>query len=173
MTDHGRMGTYNNGCRCDACRRANRLRRARWDLNTRYGAVPTFVDAAPVRAHIAALRASGWTLAEIGREIGRGSRGVHHIVVGHSATSPSVRRDTAEAILSLRPLEPVVDPVVVDRLLAGRHDWRRATFDERLEAGRIAMRQPGGYACCEAVLHLGPRAIRRLRDEVAAERVAS
>ncbi len=70
-------------------------------------------------------------------------------------------------------VDDTADPVAVDRLLTGHLDWRQASDADRLEAGRIAMRREGGYAFCESVLHLGPRAIRRLRDEVRAERVAS
>ncbi len=71
------------------------------------------------------------------------------------------------------PDDGIIDPIAVERLLAETLHWLDATPSERLEAGRIAMRREGGYAFCESVLHLGPRAIRRLRDEVRVERVAS
>ena len=160
MSPHGRIARYNAGCRCDDCRKANRLRRQRWDLSTQWGAYPTFVDATPVRDHIAALKASGWTYADIGRELGRGPRGIHHIVARSGQRCPHVRRETAAAILALDPLEPVdLDPVVVERLCANPTAWRHGLAATRAE--RVAAAQRLGGSSWKA-LGINSAAVKRV-----------
>lgn len=66
------------------------------------------------------------------------------------------------------PDDGIIDPVAVERLLAGTLPWQQATYPERLEAGRIALRREGGHAFCADILGLRHDAIRRLRQEVAA-----
>ncbi len=178
LPDHGRATRYrDHGCRCEDCTRAATRQLKAYRVATRADhkgrpTVPMRVPIGPIRDHIAALLASGWTRRTLAAEVGVSHDHMHWIITGPSR---SMHRTRAAVILAVPPLpvDDAPDAVAVDRLLAGSLDWREASRADRLEAGRIAMRREGGYAFCESVLHLGPRAIRRLRDEVRAERVAS
>lgn len=141
---HGTTTGYRNrGCKCDRCLAAHRRAVTDWRIRSR--AHQTKVDkdkpvirqtvpAQPVVDHIAALRATGWTLEAIADESGVSSAAVARIARGERQR---VRNATAAAVLAVQPLEPVtVDEVVVDRFIAGDGSWRDLTRDERIEAAR-------------------------------------
>ena len=130
---HGTVSGYCHfGCRCDDCRRAAIQRQERYRYRVmRFG--PDRVPAEPVLDHIERLHESGWRYAHIADEIGMDRMNFRRLRVNRR---PLVTRRIADAVLALAPLEPVdVDPIVVDRLVAGA-DWRAigATMAERLEA---------------------------------------
>jgi hypothetical protein len=142
------------------------------------------VSAEPIRAHLADLLENGWTVRAITAELGLHRETVPKIIQGARST---VRSATAAALLSLEPLDPVdLDPVVVDRLVAGA-DWRTlgATRAERIAAaekawamwGPIRRAQKGqgtpdqnlpGESLTAIEDRLGLRAGRDFRREVAA-----
>lgn len=138
---HGRATTYRRGCRCDDCTRAmmrdrkyHRLRTSTTDGPT---VNPVMVDAAPVAAHIRALVASGWPWRHLAAECGWTNHGRLSLIA--QGKTRRVYRTTAARILAVEPLTPVVvDPVVVERLVAGA-DWRTigATRQERIEAAEL------------------------------------
>jgi hypothetical protein len=71
--EHGTTACYAQRCRCQLCRRAaraaERLRRA--ELALLDGREPRYrCSAAPLRRHVAALRASGWSTAAVARAAG-------------------------------------------------------------------------------------------------------
>lgn len=159
--EHGTRDTYTfHACRCDECRRAQMRAVKAYRIATRADdrgrpRVHLTVDAAPAREHVAELRASGWTLAEIARELGVGPDAIWQNI---NPTKKRIRRERAAALLALQPLTPVdVDPVVVERLVASPDViWRSigATRQERIEAAeRIPNRS-------EAERRLGLRAGR-------------
>lgn len=141
----GSRARYLRGCRCEPCRDAHRRyskaykHRTKADPNTGVPAAPMRLDATPVREHVRALLASGWTKAAIQREAGLATSHCSHLLSGQYRT---VHRRVAARLLDLEPLRPVeLDPVVVERLVAGG-DWRAlsATRAERLAAYEAARR---------------------------------
>ena len=87
-------GRYVQGCRCDACRAANRA----YERSTRlYGFQSSFVDAKPVRAHIAKLLASGYTKREICRASGVSRTTLRAIMEYHHRTGKPVSKVNASA----------------------------------------------------------------------------
>lgn len=158
--DHGTTSRYKVGCRCDACRDNQRRRMTKWRLRTgedrvrgaRTVARPDRIDATPVRAHIAALIASGWSLAAIDREVGL----VRHAYKIANGRHPKILRETAAAILAVSPLpDPasVVDEVAVERVLAGNAPLTSLTPAER-DACRVAAARRG-WTAAEISRHLG------------------
>lgn len=139
--NHGTTTAYGDGCRCDECTRANRLRMLRWQLRTRSGQSLDKVSIDPVREHVKALRVSGWTLRAIAEETGVSFHTVK-VVTANRSDRRRVYRWVANALLALRPLERVdVDPVVVDRLVAAYPariwDGIGATRAERIAAAEV------------------------------------
>lgn len=139
---HGNARYVRDGCRCDTCRQANARRVAQWQIRTRYGARPDYVPIDPVRAHAMQLRASGWTVQELATETGYSFHTVKGITANRTGRT-RVRRDIADAILTVEPLPApadVVDPIVVERLCADPTAWRHgltSTRAERLAAAHI------------------------------------
>lgn len=145
---HGTIGGYrNHGCRCEPCTKAQTRWSKGYRLRTRADrngnpTVHSSVPAEPVRAHIAALVTSGWTLKGIARESGASFGAVQRIAAGHRRR---VWMATAVAIADLEPFAPVlVDEIVVDRLIHTPVDgyWRDlgANRDERIAAAELADR---------------------------------
>ena len=96
MTDCGRAsrGRYVQGCRCDACRAANRA----YERKTRlYGFESTFVDAEPVRLHVERLLGAGYTRREICRVSGVCRSTLRAITTAHHRTGEPVRKVNAGA----------------------------------------------------------------------------
>jgi transcriptional regulator with XRE-family HTH domain len=141
---HGTYAKYRKeGCRCVPCTRANARASKVYRLRTgadRNGipAVPLSVPGERVRAHLAALTASGWTRAAIAAETGITPNRVGELIRGYHASW--VQQPTADRLFALAPYDTVdVDDVVVDRLIAGA-DWRdlAATRAERIAAAERA-----------------------------------
>ncbi len=147
---HGKRTTYRKqGCRCDACKRghARYIKQYRYRVDyqgSRSGPPrnPMRVDADPIREHLHALLASGWTRSQIQTEAQLTSSAHLTKILRHG--QPRIHRDIADRILALDPLEPVTyDEAVVTRLVDGYPviDWRNiggraATREERAEALR-------------------------------------
>jgi hypothetical protein len=92
-------------CRCDACRAANRVERQRQNRLKAYGRWQPFVDAEPVREHIAMLAEAGIGRRRLGELAGVSDAALRGLIRGLSNRAPTkrVRPETAEAILAVRP----------------------------------------------------------------------
>lgn len=85
---------YVQGCRCAGCTKANR----EYSKKTRlYGFESSFVDAAPVRAHIAKLLAMGYSYNEIGRLSGVCDSTMRAIMTKHHRSGKPVGKVNREA----------------------------------------------------------------------------
>ena len=143
-THVGSHSRYSAGCRCPACTAAHATYLADW----RAGRVERAADAAPVRAHLQRLVATGLVLAYLADEAGVPRRTVYGLWHGTKRTSPA----TATALLALRPLNAAeVLPVhvrEVEALADSRGDRahrRRAVqrLDLRSRSARDAATQLG------------------------------
>jgi hypothetical protein len=92
----GSHSRYSAGCRCAACTAAHAAYLADW----RAGRIRRSADAAPVRAHLQRLVASGLVLGYLADEAGVPRGTVYGLWHGRGRTSPA----TAAALLALRPL---------------------------------------------------------------------
>lgn len=92
----GAHSRYSAGCRCAACTAAHAGYLADW----RAGRIQRSAAAAPVRAHLQQLVASGLVLAFLADEAGIPRRTVYGIWHGTRRTAPA----TAASLLALRPL---------------------------------------------------------------------
>lgn len=95
-------GKYVSGCRCEACRAANRAYERRTRL---YGFESSFVDAEPVREHIGRLLAKGYTKREICRIAGVSRTTMAAITVKHHRTGKPVEKVNAEAARRILALD--------------------------------------------------------------------
>lgn len=107
LTDCGRASNaryHLEGCRCDACKRAERLARKARELRLAEGR-PEFVDAEPARQRLAELKAMGYTDKEIERISGVGHTVQYSLTHRHWRTGEPVRRcrrETFEALMAVR-----------------------------------------------------------------------
>lgn len=107
---HGTNAAYKlDRCRCRPCRDASAAYERNRTRQTIYGRWEPFIDAAPTRAHIAALRAGGLGLKRISALAGVSHSTVGKLVYGHTRDDGShripserIRRDTAERVLAVR-----------------------------------------------------------------------
>ena len=109
---HGTKAAYVvDGCRCEACRYSLVVYERQRTLKQRRGLVP-YVDADPIRAHLAWLSAEGIGWQRAARLAGVHNSVVHKIIYGDPsrAMAPShrVRRRTAEKILAVQPTLDVI-----------------------------------------------------------------
>lgn len=157
--NHGTATARRAGCKCDICRayatKCKKLWRHRTKpVRTNGGEVPTIpsrVPIEPIRAHVAALMASGWLQRDIAYEIGASPSSLANTLHRRKATT----RDRAARIMSLRPLEPVdCDDVLVDRFIAGEAQWTQLTREERIEAARRMDRRGWSRADIARLTHL-------------------
>lgn len=128
---HGTRHSYAYGkCSCDLCRAANTQKNHKRNRDRLYGRyVHPFVDAAPVRDHLNALRAQGWGLPTIAKLTGIHRTTLNNLVFGRAPSQQlnregyvkpaelrSVSRENAERLLALKydPLKSMsrgkVDP---------------------------------------------------------------
>lgn len=107
LADCGRASNaryHLEGCRCDACKRAERLVRKTRELRTAEGR-PEFVDAEPARRRLAELKAMGYTDREIERISGVAHMTQYALTHRHWRTGEPVRRcrrETYEALMAVR-----------------------------------------------------------------------
>ncbi|WP_193117066.1 helix-turn-helix domain-containing protein [Brachybacterium tyrofermentans] len=95
MRSHGTRSKYSiDSCRCTDCTRAN----ADYQRDYYRGGGSRTVDAAPIREHLLALRADGWTQAAIATHSGYGIWTIKHICQGRAQR---VREATAVDLLSI------------------------------------------------------------------------
>ena len=148
MTHGNSTGYLTHGCRCPECKRWRNHHGNTYRSDVARNG-PRMYPAQEVRDHVAALVASGWTQAQIARDLGHTSAWLWSILNNGHHTRDGVkrwvRRDIAAAILAVPPLlgDDAPDPVVVDRLLAGA-SWRAigANRAERIAAAE-QMPDPG------------------------------
>ena len=106
LAEHGTRAGYRGGCRCDACRMAEReYARRRYRLQA-YGQWQPFTDATPVRDHVRHLMARGIGASRVAT-LARVSRSsVSHLLYGDPARgempSRRIRTGTAQRLLAVR-----------------------------------------------------------------------
>jgi hypothetical protein len=93
----GSHSRYSAGCRCPSCTAAHTAYLVDW----RAGRIRRSADAAPVRAHLQRLVASGLVLGCLADEAGVPRRTVYGLWHGRRRTAPAM----AAALLALRPLQ--------------------------------------------------------------------
>jgi hypothetical protein len=106
MREHGTRSSYVGGCHCTECREANRVYRWNHDRERLYGRYDALVDAAPVRAHIEQLSASGIGRRRLAELAGVSPSAIHAAKNGRpdrngGEPTQRVRRDFAQAILAV------------------------------------------------------------------------
>lgn len=106
--EHGTRAKYfAEGCRCRPCRKANRESEAQRTRLLAYGRWQPYVDAEPVRAHIAYLRECGMGLRVIAAASGVDRRRLQAILNGRadrgSGPQAQVRPALAAAVLAVEP----------------------------------------------------------------------
>lgn len=125
-------GRYVQGCRCDACREANRLyHRAnqRKNLLIEVGRdVSGFVEAEPVRRKVRHLVSQGYTLREICRLSGVSRTTMSQLMGAHWRTGKPVkrcRRETKDAICAIKGRRNLRARTLVDaEVMAGNvREW--------------------------------------------------
>lgn len=151
-----------------------RRARVEWDasIGSNRPLVPQRVDVNPVADHIEALVTSGWSQAQLARDLGMRDSTISSL---RRRLWPRCHRTIAAAILAIDPLEPVTfDTVLVDRFVAGEVDWkaldRFGGTDERCEAARRMDRAGVSRNVIAAVTHLNSRTLWAAFD---AEEIAS
>lgn len=175
--EHGTLGAAKiDGCGCGACHDAERQYANRRYRLMAYGRWQPYVDAQPVREHVATLQAFGlgWmTIAAISG-VPRGS--VSKLIYGDSrrgmAPSKRVRPFTAAAILAIEPtMDALADGAMVDGCGTRRRvqalvavGWAQNRLAEHLGMDRASLnrslRGSSPVRCGTA------RAVRSLYDEL-------
>ncbi|WP_435215838.1 hypothetical protein [Streptomyces sp. bgisy034] len=125
--EHGTRAKYNaEGCRCRPCRKVNRESENERTRLLAYGRWQPYVNAEPVRAHIAYLRDCGMGLRAIAVASGVDRRRLQSIVIGraHLGRGPQaqVRPALAAAILAV---EPTLDTLGTNTVIPGVGTTRR------------------------------------------------
>ena len=85
-------------CKCDPCRARLRAYNREYMREFRANAAPRLTDAAPIRAHLHALRADGWTLRDLAVHVGYDHSTLASVSSGRTQR---VRTVMAEDILSV------------------------------------------------------------------------
>jgi len=103
--EHGSQAGYTqDGCRCTWCTNANTVAKRRHRIALAYGTGGGLVDAAPVRKHLEALRAAGFSLQRIVQASGVAQGAVNALFYGAPARnrppSGQVRTQTAQRLLA-------------------------------------------------------------------------
>lgn len=134
MSDCGKAsrGNYVQGCRCDACREANRTYfhiKQRKDLLIEVGQdVSYFVEAEPVRRKVRQLMSQGYTMKEICRVSGVTRSSMRSLMNEHPRTGKPVRkckRETKDAICAIKGRRAIRPKELVDGSVAAGHvkEW--------------------------------------------------
>ena len=156
LSDCGRAshGRFVQGCRCGACREANRAYEEDRRRRRLYGRPSQFVDAGPVRRKIEQLRGQGYTIDEIERLSGVGHSTLYGIMVRHWRTGRPVercRRETKDAICTIKGRRRLTQGQNVDAgWMAG---WLREYRDAGLAVAQIARTCGLDRQVLDAVLH--------------------
>jgi transcriptional regulator with XRE-family HTH domain len=119
---HGTRAAYvSDRCRCRPCRDAHRTYENQRVKNRAYGQV-AFVDAQPVREHVAALRAAGVGWKTVAKRAGIAISTMAHILHGNSVVGPDrqIRPETAAAILAV-----TADELADGALVPAHATWER------------------------------------------------
>jgi hypothetical protein len=101
--EHGQRRTYQCGCRCAGCRRAQSdYARTRWAVQSvlRTGSARWKVDSEPVLGHLDVLLASGWTQREIAARAGV-PLGTLRSLRGRRRRKPRTWNTVSDAVLAL------------------------------------------------------------------------
>lgn len=108
---HGYARYRLDACRCDTCRAACSAYNRRTTMAKTAGTWQPFVDAQPVREHIAALAAAGIGLRRAAQLAGLDRKCLQALTSGVNGRAPStkVRPKTARAILAVEP-DPTLLP---------------------------------------------------------------
>ncbi len=109
---HGTRASYVKGCKCPPCRAAN-SRYAKLQSYRSQAGIVTLVDAGPVKAHVAMLRAAGVGRRTIAMRAGV-SQTVIDRLVGINTEKPCnrVRPETARRILAVRTVDVAPGSIV-------------------------------------------------------------
>lgn len=110
----GLSGYKIDRCRCPDCTAANRDYTARRNRQIAYGRWDPFVDAQPIRDHIATLRAAGIGTRRIADLTGVAIAAVSALTWGRNGRPRrKVRHRTAAAILALQPSDGLLAPAAL------------------------------------------------------------
>ncbi|WP_262062636.1 hypothetical protein [Streptomyces sp. STR69] len=106
VPEHGSRARYARGCRCAACRDANRSYENNRARRTAYGTWQPYVGAEPVRRHVRALMDQGMGWRRIAEASGVSKGTVNKLLYGAPgrgvAPCRRIRRETAEQLLAVR-----------------------------------------------------------------------
>ena len=146
MRAHGTRAKYvGDGCRCDACRTANRLyerRRMRHQIEAEWGARPPLLtDAEPARRHLLELSSDGIGLRRVAAVSGPGRTPLQRI---RSGEIKRVHQRTAAAILRVDADDARSDGALIDAAPARRYvdALRRRGWTKGRIALAMGARQP-------------------------------
>lgn len=174
--DHGTLAAFKiDGCKCGPCTATNRRYVARRARLIAYGQWQPYVDAEPVRQHIAQLRAAGLGWRRIAQLSGVPNGSVSKLLYGDArrgmAPSKRVRPATAAAILAIRAdLDVLGATVLVDATGTHRRmqalaatGWSFARLSARLGISRGNL---GKTMRSDRVYAATARTVRVLYDEL-------
>jgi len=170
---HGPARYWRDGCRCYTCARAVAEYRANRERAIAYGTWKPFVDAAPVRAHIEHLRASGISMRRLAELTGLNRSVLFDITNGRSGRPPArkVRPQTAARILAVEPtLDNIAPKTQVDASGARRRIQALVAIGWPLEqlAHRLGMtsRNLTYMIAMSRITAANARAVRDLYDSL-------
>ncbi|GAA1123691.1 hypothetical protein [Nocardiopsis composta] len=173
MSTHGTRARYVAGCRCDACRTANRTYNSTRNRAAVYGRPTTdLVDAAPAREHVRALMAAGMGTRAIAEAAGIERKSVQRLLNGRpDRGNPPPTRITPQVSAALLALAPapaaaaLVDATGTKRRLQAliSRGWAQAQLAARLG---MAPTNFGTTLRGERVLAGTARQVRELYDEL-------
>jgi hypothetical protein len=194
---HGTNACYRlDRCRCAPCSRAAVAYDRQRSRNTAYGRWHPFVDAQPIREHVAQLRADGLGLKLIAKHSGVAHGALWKLMYGKTRAdgtyrvSETVRTETATALLALTAdLDLLGQTVNVDGLGTRRRlqalvaaGWSQKKLAERLGMepgnfgrtiggpGRVQARTARAVRALYATLATQPPPEATHRDKIAASR---
>lgn len=158
---HGTRSAYVGArCRCDNCRSANTATAADRRRTIAYGRWHPFADAAPVREHIARLRAAGMGIDQVAALAGVGGGTVRQLVYGNTG---QVRTATAAAILAVPACRRAAGALVPAGAVRAMITDLRQAGHEMAELARQLGRTPSGLARSLTRTHV----LVRTEDDVA------